>query len=238
MAALCVATALAGAAPARAGEFFAIYTGKIYDGTDVTGIFGAPGGSLVGQTVTVAFTFNTATPGATLERTSDHAKLEGFGAASPGRAVVRIGNHSASITGDYHAIAEQRDEFGPLKYDDISHTVISDSVDIFTGNAFYADAVASVYTDLYNMVSNTNLAGPMHYQPIHGDDWGFGSFYLASGLGGASVTTDALGRFEVLDVVIFAPEPESWTLAILGFGMAGWALRRRSRSTVRVAFAA
>jgi hypothetical protein len=43
--------------------------------------------------------------------------------------------------------------------------------------------------------------------------------------------------FEIDDIAVGVPEPSTWAMMILGFGLIGGALRRRTKTTARIAFA-
>ncbi|HEY1124989.1 MAG TPA: PEPxxWA-CTERM sorting domain-containing protein [Sphingobium sp.] len=222
------------AVPASATIFEVKYSGVIYDGVDTTGIFGPAGVSLFHAKASLTFTFDTDTPGSIFETDPNHvpptyAKLFGSGVGSPGKVVVTVNDIDFVINGSRDSLASQYDAwFGTT---DIIHHEAADSVrDNTTGFYLENNAQADITSSTRNIVSSVNLVGPFSFAPsVSQGDTANGRFHILQGYSN-NYTADyeAHGYFDVSRITITSiPEPASWAMMMVGFGLAGLALRRR-----------
>lgn len=138
-----VLMACAIAAPASANIVTLDYFGKITDGFDTTGLFGAPMADLTGDHVLVAFVFNTDLGTRMTDPGVSDLVFGGTVAGAPSplvSATVTINGKSAAMGGDFFATALT------VAGQSISASVASDAVDDITVMAFDTDAPASLDT--------------------------------------------------------------------------------------------
>jgi hypothetical protein len=235
------------AVPATATVFVVTYSGTIYDGVDDTGVFGPAGSSLFHAHASLAFTFDTATPGATYQADPNvpatYAKLFGSGLASPGSVVVTVNGISFAIDGSSSSLAEQYNAwFGTT---DIIHHEAADSArDSGTGFYLENNAQADITSDTRSIVSSVNLTGPFSFTPRPAlGDTANGRFHILDGYSNNQTADhEAYGYFDVSSLTIAPytggggggsaePEPASWIMMIAGLGFTGLAMRRRRPRT-------
>jgi hypothetical protein len=211
------AAALAGAStPASAAIMMATFAGATpYGGTDYAGLFGPAGASLAYKPVTLTVTYDT----------------------EAGNAIVSPGE-------DFHYGGTQFGGQGPI----ISALVTIDGASQALDLSYYSyvDSYAGAWTWLYGRINtegnNTSEFSITFYDGAAGDleapvsTYGYGSGYLTlykpNDWGELLAETEfELGGMDIAYVGPspggMVPEPSTWALAILGFGLAGAALRAR-----------
>lgn len=231
-----LALAATTATPALAVTTKTTYSGVIFDGRDETGLFGTPG-SLSGQTAYLSFFFNDETPGATRDTTATYDHLSGGGAATPGYATVRINGVTVRLDVT-SAFAEQLSDSA---FDAIRHSVGRSDYDPDTGNYYTIEAIASIVSSDERFIPHpVNVNSPLDYTPVPIDDPSAYSAYFETNRteDGGLTNVFANATFIPTRVTVgVVPEPATWAMMILGFGMAGAFLRRQRNRQPVPAFA-
>ncbi len=251
-----LALSAAAATPAAATTIIVTVEGTVSYGSDDYNTLGL-GTDLAGLPVSMVFTFDDQTPGADLDNTQASGQyLRGYGPDrgtgydfSPGSAVVTIGGVDRSIGGDY-------DSGYSTTYYSGSDPLFQDSVQTYAGDEKYtydSDQIVVERTLGYaqggvgglDILSSASLYQSLDLQP--GSDlspWGslqFESYdYVNSAytesIFGSLNSYDLTFKVATLDGPLGAvPEPATWALMILGFGLVGGAMRRQ-RPEVRVRY--
>jgi len=226
---VCAMTALAAVAPANATIRVATYTGTLGNGYDKTGIFGAPGW-ISRLPYRVSYTYDTSLGQRTTDPGVSDKVLGGDvygGATTPiidttltiNGVTVHIGSNHEGQAGTSENLVFHGTEYDA--YDVDGKTVINH------GSAFSYTALEGAPTDLDDLFPPT-ANGPTYYFAsflfnIYQYDPKTGSEVYTWGESGRDMTysVDA-------PLPISAPEPASWALTIVGFGLVGGALRRRA----------
>ncbi len=225
---LAVAALLASTAttPALAVLTKTTYTGVILDGRDETGLFGTPG-SLNGKTVYLSYFFNDEHPGSSLTTTATYENLSGGGAGTPGYATIRINDVTLRLDGT-SAFAEQLSDSA---YDEIRHSVGRSDYDPDTGNYFTIEALASIYSPDERFIPHpVSVSSPLDFTPTPNDDPSAYSAYFETNRSDDGGLTNVFANATFIPARVtvgVVPEPATWGMMILGFGMAGVFLRRR-----------
>ena len=154
-----------------------------------------------------------------------------YGAPSPVSAALTINGITVSFSGNHYGYTAQVNDFGGITYglDQIHHQAISDPSE-------YGSNIYNGIDSFFNNIVNTqDYTQSLDYYAQNGDEI-FGRFYYSNGVNYASgalnanhVTIARLGAAAV-------PEPATWALMLLGFGVIGAAMRGRRRTGVRFAF--
>jgi len=227
------------AAPASANHFVATFTGIITSGSDSHNVFDQAGADLTGQSFTAIFTLDDTAADFVLSDGAVYYNIYNGGPANPIHASMIVGGVS-------YALAPATNSFE----DYLSWTRYSGGTfDQFMGNVanYVDDGVVSTLDSLqlYGDASLDDFLGsPLDYHTPFSHDFtsqSGGSFQLSS-------NADSNGNAfysETLDLKVThityaaapasnVPEPASWAMMLVGFGLAGTALRR-SRTKVRFA---
>jgi hypothetical protein len=224
---------LAGAAlivsdSASATLFTETFTGKVnsqFGGTDVAGIFGATGASLVGDAWTAVFTYDTSV-GQDLELPG-LSRLRGgsaFGQPTDASVVFTLNGVSVGFAGIYASqIAVGTPGFAGGEVVDLVLLSHDNSVSIFVDTA---PAPANLTTFYQNLSVNELDVGAFNlstYNPVQ-------NLYVAQAFANLDVSTVTITAAAV-------PEPPAWTIILIGFGAIVLTKRivRRKNATVTVA---
>jgi hypothetical protein len=225
LAAAALTVAVLGASAANAAIITVTATGTVKYGYDQSGIFGSANTDLTGSLFSVVATFDTGL--GTIYSDPTHEQLywfwQGSPGATPGATALTINgvtvNEQASI--ESSLVANGNGYFGASNHEafwDGSVTtenyvslnaMLSPAVHL--GTSWHSDCPVedkcSGGFDLsqYNYV--TNPGAPSSY-----------IYSISGGLNVASIDVDVSGA---------VPEPATWAMMIVGFGLAGSALRRR-----------
>ena len=94
----------------------------------------------------------------------------------------------------------------------------------------------------YGTEGNYNAEGPggaITFDNLGGALTALGSRYGAPGTSGAlaTIVDNGTTRYGAGSFIAAVPEPATWAMMIFGFGMIGFAARRKHRQTVRVTYA-
>lgn len=228
-------------APAQAQVATVTVTGNVLNGLDATGRFGAAGANLAGLPFSAIFTI-AAKGGTTAVDTSALSFLYGAGAASPVSAALTIGTGTYNFGGSWSGTARATNGVTPSGVNGTdSLYYAAEDTDVSTMPPPPASSLLYVSIDSlrdlldsadYNSYSTISLNGSdnaqglaqiAHYDPATGS---YGPMTYAN-LSLSTISAKATAA---------VPEPATWMMMILGFGMAGAALRRqRVRSRVRFA---
>jgi len=233
-----MAAALAG--PASANRFVATFTGTVTNGTDSANVFNQAGADLTGQSFTAVFTLDDSAADFVLSNGAVYYDIYNGGPANPIHATISVGGVS-------YALTPATDSFE----DYLSWTRYSGGTfDQFMGNVarFVDDGTVNTLDSLQlygNASLDDFLGSPLDYHTPFAHDFtsqSGGSFSIGSW----SDSTNAAFYSETLNLnvsrITYAaapaggavPEPASWAMMLVGFGLAGTALRR-NRAKLRFA---
>lgn len=197
---------------------------------DNTGVFGAPGGSIVGDAFTFTAIFNLADAG----YFNDGQRSDIYGGQSYSYLPYdppSLGGGVLTINGVSQAISGQWNSTLTAISDPLLSADIQDVQDLVTSSAFSENNAVTLY--------EMPWSGPFSYpNPVFPqgnlcataqcDESSFAfnetlnGFTIESAAGGLSPSVITLA-------VSTAPEPSTWALMLIGFGATGAALRARHR---------
>ena len=224
-----LALALA-ATPAAAVVKIATYTGTIFAGNDITGVFGVAGQDLAGVSYLTTYTYDRtlggsrSSNGASPDRSSGGSR---YGNGSPIiDSTVTINGITQHVAGSYFGFLElvaspvggqpmlgMESQYFSDNQSNIVENKIFNYAFTFTGSTFLDENVAS-----------TIVRGP-------GGTIGFFVYNGLTGVTSQSMGADLSGDqavYSVSDAIGGAvPEPAAWVMMIAGVGFVGAALRRR-----------
>lgn len=225
IAAASAAVALAFAGAAGAATFVYTYSGKITAGKDAQSVFGPGSTDLAGEAFTITFavddSLGTRTVGPIWSKVVGGTS---YGTSSP--ASVRILVRGVEITIDGAKWSEAGASYSPTHQ--IASQVVSGSA---SGAAGITSGLvqSSVHAIDRNWLNSADYRDIVSSGPTPGSYMG-GSFYVHNGVNpeyAAQFNFDA--HLFLVDGVMpsSVPEPATWAMMIVGFGLAGTALRRR-----------
>jgi len=227
--------ALAGfGAPASAASYLITYEGTVYDSNDMTGVFGGSGSSLDGMAYTAVYTLTLPMAGVLTNDDGRSASARGgsvYGVPSPMSGSLTINGVTQTISGYTYAYAGIENGLNNggtfdqllLKTQDKGNNSPSDEIhyDYFLNNV--------IFSFKNDFIHNTDLTAPLTYD-VQSNDSSGGYFYEYADFGNIA-TKQVTGRFTPTRVTIAVapgvPEPASWALLIVGFGLIGQSMRRR-----------
>jgi hypothetical protein len=236
------ALALGVAMPAAAA-YTVTYKGVITDGRDEAWVGGL--GDLAGLPFSIVYTIEPATPGATFFQDGALSTIQGRYEASPVIGQFTIGSNAPVSIGHQEAyLAEYRDGYSTAF--DLIYTIVREKNSQYDydddGNLLGSQGAESyAYTYLGSFksdLSDGDVRTPTGAHVVRWYDYAYGYMeeYRAyrDALGRATNLrhTSAFLQIESINVTSAAPEPGAWALMILGFGLAGAALRRRAAGRV------
>jgi hypothetical protein len=230
--------ALALASAAQAATYIITYSGTGLNGaTDVTGVFGVAGASLDGIHVEAKFFLTDPTPGAFVSNNGTVGETYGgtlYGRPIPVVSSVTIKGVTRTVAVDTEAvgIARQTNSAG---FDQVYHH--TEDRRLATANVFGVLNVleGSLGSAVNNIVNSSNYTDPLDYVVQPGDS-PFGNFLIYTVNAQDVIQEYAFGNFAPERVTIqlaaapAVPEPASWAMAIVGFGVVGATLRRSKRA--------
>jgi hypothetical protein len=206
-------------APASATIVTVVYTGTVYEGYDRTGIFGAAGGDLAGDSYVARYVFDT-TQGLHFGPTSSFGGSY-YGALTPVvSASVTINGHFASLNGTWSGVIDA-ESFGFFANAE-EHSINNDieigkhSINIIYSLS-YTDPVINPFTYL---VKKTDLTEA---------EIGFFNYDYVSQKYAQNASAHA--TLNTLTVSTGVPEPSTWALLLLGFAGLGFAGHRHAKQT-------
>ena len=198
------------------------WSGTVTSGNDLTGVFGAAGANLAGDSYTATFLFNDAL-GMTVSFPGELNELNGgpssYGDVSPAlKATLTINDRTASFLGNGQGnvadfpLGNEYRTYAAADYTQGTFDASFIEQDLLT-----ADAPATLEANF----TGSGLPGSLNKfqiaqgQPFHGGN-------DASGVLAPTVVTE--------HVISAAPEPSTWLLMMAGIGGIGLTLRRRRPS--------
>lgn len=210
---------------ARAAIEDVTYTGTVYYGTDVTGVFGPPNSALDGDPFTIVFVFDPAltTPSGfsyTFSGANANVTYGYYGWSPAIKATITINGHSFTFPGSY---------LGEMSSCNANPCPVGPGPGIYDGAADTYDALdAGAYgTDLPVQITGS------YHQTFGAGDSPFGGIVISDvALGFGECGTSAYQVCAYLlptSVTAGVPETSTWTLALLGFAGLGVAAFRRRR---------
>ena len=247
MATALVATALPGTADAS--TYLVTFQGVVADGYDLTGLFGGDPAVTTdieeGTAFTAMFTLNDPSPGSLVETDgttfyrSYGGTNYGLGVPGPLSATLTINGITQSIAGNTLGIvykANNLNGYDEFLYD--AEDTVQDSLD-------FVDDYLQIYgfSNLNNIFDSVNLGDPVNYA-FGADDALTGTFQFSrSDEGTGNYSRFAYGSLRPQSITIAplesaVPEPATWALMLVGFGLIGGAMRRQcaaARATIRFA---
>jgi hypothetical protein len=214
------------ASGAQAAVVIATYTGTVSSGVDQAGFFGTQGADLTGDSFTAVYTLDTAST----------ANLSEYYSAYQDSLQYGSGESSITINGVTRTSPYVQDYL----YAQPGFEQISGWSNLLIGNVYY-EYTAFVFGD--GLLTSIDPAVPVSYTITDGDGFGgadadgFGGGGSFTGYDGNGNNTDLNFETDTVDVTTDAaavPEPATWMIMIVGFGMIGAAMRRR-RTNITVA---
>lgn len=228
------AVALLGAVPAQAAQDPASYklkakatfTGLIYDSMSFGSNFGTED-SLDGLPALFTFiyyqhaqAYASGTDGATFvskyfENYNDPKVKQ------PLKTYVTINGVTKQVTNNYFGFGKQN---GQAKYDADGNIYYQDGINFGGFDAEYTQAKVNVHSSVTNIFNQVNMNEYVNFD-LDPETFGEGYFQFSDGF-----TNGTMGKVAITNFTVSAvPEPATWAMMILGFGVIGTALRRRSR---------
>ena len=200
--ALLGSAALALAAPASADMVTFAYYGRITDGFDTTGVFGAANTDLTGDAIRAVFVFDTSlgergTIAGTTDSVVGGTQVPGSPATPLVSATITINGHNLSIGGDLLGSA------------------------LTNAGVFNASEAVGSLTDFVDAFVDTPDAPASLDTPFSPHGSGGGSFNIDS--------LSALGVQQTATADFAIPEPATWAILLTGFAGIGAAMRERRR---------
>ncbi len=218
---------------AQAALVLVTYTGVVTSGTDETDYFGTGSAGLVGQEISLKLTLDSAPPGAEILCEPTRCEIEGELEANPLlTAQFTMNNRSRAwgvpTLGKLYGLAWQYDELG-----DYGDSVLHNS-DHEGGPNEFDGVYAEITSRVHDFTGSTDVTAPLDYFVQPGDDTlGFFSSFLRD------PDTNLYSRrvsllFSPTRVTIAPlngaiPEPSSWAMLIVGFGLVGAVMRQRPK---------
>ena len=214
------------------------YTGTVLSGgSDMTGLFGAPGADLTGDSYTAVYVFDTTLGGNTVSSPTENYSYGGSGSndASPSLgSFIAINGHTETVSGQY---------FGQIE----GVNVGSYSEQLHSTEDYSNVVGISASQYLLNGISNgtaslpATIDQPFEYlrQPSDGTSSLYFNLVYNSDTGTYSVdTVEELSPTSITEMVAGVsgvPEPSTWAMMLLGFGGLGFLAWRRPQSNVGTA---
>jgi PEP-CTERM motif len=219
---------------AKAAIYLVSFQGVVSSGIDQTGVFTAANTRLNGQAFKAVYTVDDATAG--VIRASDgtsYLQLLGgtiFGNLTPLFGALTINGNSVVNRALRQGSLFLGNEF--LGRDEISFNANDAPANGRSQGDFLSLGVRSTSNNILNSVS---LADPFNYVLLPGDT-SFGLFQVSiTDERSGAFTRFASGNLVTQSISISGvgavPEPATWAFLVAGFGVAGGALRKRSRTT-------
>jgi hypothetical protein len=234
---LLAAPFLVAVTPASAAIVEVTYSGIIRSGSDMTGIFGAPGADLSGDPYSTVYLFDT-TLGTTTTNAAEIAIFGGavFGTASPSLgAVLTINGHPFSISGQASATIEGFNFAPAITESGVVHDAADggDPGDVTTihevehviGN-FTGTFPRSLTTPFTNSIASDEGSGSTFEISVQDDAT---SLYSVLTLGNLEPETVTLAVIPPTAT----PLPETWPMLLGGIAGAGFLLRGAQRKCAR-----
>lgn len=242
--------ALLAATPAEAATYLITYTGTVASGYDDTGEFLAPGSIFNGEAFTAVMTLIAPLPGALGYDNGVEASIyggAGYPAPSPMSGTITINGVTRVFSGDWESLARHTNMccapgYGGL--DRVYHDINDYNPDWATDGAYLSTRLYfSIQSYSNDFLATQDYTAPLTYTIQPGDEWEGGFLFSEYSNSFRTVHRNAQGRLNPSTVTIAladvgaVPEPATWAMMLAGFGMVGFAMRRRSPTRMRVSYA-
>jgi hypothetical protein len=221
---------VASATPTIAATVIVTYAGTVTNGVDQTGQFGVAGADLTGNYFSTKLVFDTA---------RGNTNLYGDSRETYGGIFYNTTNPliSASLTINGHTIEPtlaSYAELGAYYYDGYFHQSIYVVGVYYEDNKYFSTSLG------FELRDETNIY-PGKYDNYSGEvvGWGSGTYQLYSAYDDSDEylinTVIDLSSSSMTVSISAVPEPATWAMMLSGFGMIGFAARRRQRvkTTIR-----
>lgn len=240
----------AAATPASAATIIVTVEGTLSYGYDDYNTLGL-GTDLTGQSASIVFTFDDQTPGADLDNTgATDQYLRGYGPdfgtgadSSPGSAVVSINGVERLVQADNYSsyYTTYFASSDPTLWDNLQTDAYDErySYDSDGNPTSWISGYAASWASGLDILTSGSLYQNLDLQP--GSDlslWGnfqfssydYGNNTYDESIYGTIDSDNMTFKVTTLDAPIGAvPEPSTWALMLLGFGLVGGAMRRQRR---------
>ncbi|HEY0435494.1 MAG TPA: PEP-CTERM sorting domain-containing protein [Phenylobacterium sp.] len=208
------------AASAQAAVMRATFTGTIGSGADFTGAFGPPLTLLTDMSVSQVFVYDTGRGIPDPANPTSDSLVGGpfYGVANPILdAWITINGHTRHVAPDFiGGVGLFGNRMSIIVADGLGDGVVTAAqMDV----RFAPDAPADLETPFSRTIEPCEFGCGLVVQGPHHDGF-FTSFNYAASLDPTNLTVEAMGA---------APEPATWSLALLGFGLLGATLRSRDK---------
>ena len=217
-------TALAVAQPASAAIYQVTVTGKVASGFDQKGLFGAPNTDLTGAAFSLVEYFDTETGQINMH---GYGVFGGTGSTgpSPGYGSLTINGLPIGLTGEYLAYMFAPSSYNPAQVYLLHYDHVGDE-----------EILHDVLARLYGLPPAPPLLTlPEWHSDCQGAEICNGYFEFEGYTGyTANWRTNGIFAGESYDARVISggvPEPATWAMMIVGFGLVGSALRRRIVAT-------
>jgi hypothetical protein len=223
------ASAVAFSTPAFATKVIVTYSGTISSGHDQAGEFGAAGDSLAGMIFSAQYIFDTKR-GATI---SDDEISNSYGGTRFGTSNPLV---TASLTINGQTIYP---EFSSGEIYNYNNGL--ESQQISHGVSYYDNEFSYKETVLYNNVWFDGDYYPNNFVTFTGSLVGNHEGYYQNSFYDYSQSSYVYDTFVILSAtnltITAVPEPTTWAMMVAGFGIIGFAARKRSAAKTSVTFA-
>jgi hypothetical protein len=241
-----VVTALASLAfsvSAQATTLVITYSGVVSSGIDVTGVFGQAGQDLTGLSYTSVYSLIEPTPGAVVFTDGTSSTTYGgtaYDVPSPISATLTINGVTLSVGGLYIGVVGRENGLpGDIGYDLLFHEAQDYTAGTIneTNNLVYN--VIQSYTN--NFLGAGDYTTSLNYTVQAGDEASGGFQFFTGNVASGAGPINAYGNLtpqtvNVAGITISAvPEPATWGMMFIGFGVLG-AMSRRKKVTTRVRY--
>lgn len=220
---------LSGTSSASAVTMTVTYSGTVTEGSDQTGIFGSPGGSLAGGIFTAIFTVDL-TQGSPNNYNDTTNPLNAYNSHQGGiDATLIINGHPFAFPGTFSNSQQNLVQGAPnnLEYREISDTIYSTFN--YPADEKYLYLIVHDYTAAIPLLLTT----PFSFLPLPGADDGWGTFLILQSSG--SINTGGSLNVESVTVSSSVPEPSTWAMMVLGFAGVGFVVYRRRNQSAALA---
>ena len=228
-----------GATTANAATTIATYTGTIVGGSDNRGLFGLPG-SLVGKPVTVTYTFDPSLGVYYNKPSRNDNRGNNFTGNSPILGVdIIVDGAKYSFDNSQGFIGQiiQGDISGGIKYDQVAHSAQSyRCVNSCDPNLNFGDDVINSFgqSNVNDFVNGLDMSAFLDYT-FTPEDNGGGFFqlgktdYSTTNYDFYATADFKFSRVNIVQLSSAVPEPSTWMMVIIGFGLIGTAMRHKRK---------
>lgn len=226
------------AAPANAAIVHVTYEGVVANGFDQFGLFGAANADLTGAAFTATYTLDDAIDASTYSPPlSSSFEFLNLGATTPVGAMIRINGSTFNFWCGY------------VDYCDVNHTNsagdggvygVESSINIFAVDATTVEIweqrmSLGLTSTVHPIVGSYDYHTPFTYAFQPGDV-ATGSLritdYIMPPTAPGYYVQNVGAQLTPLSVTVTVPEPATWAVMIIGFGLTGAALRRRPTAAI------